>query len=109
MNVHSEEVRQRLSFIDRTIVHAARACRRDGCVSQELRNYVDQMGRQAIRAQRALQARDEHRVRESVEDLARLSDRAQNVIHPADGMTYELKSAVILTHIELLALRCQLD
>jgi hypothetical protein len=109
MKVQHEEIQERLGFIDRTIFHAIRACDSDTSVPDEMRNYVKQLGQRSRQAQCALRSQDEGSVRQSVDDLARISDQAQNRIHPADGMNYDLKSAVILTHIELSALRHQLD
>lgn len=109
MKVHSEEMQQRLGFIDRTIYHAVRACHSDANVPNELKAYVQELGQHSRQAQRALRDRDEYGIRQSVDDLARISDRAQNTIHPADPTDYEIKSAVILAHIELSALRHQLD
>jgi hypothetical protein len=108
MKVHTEEIQQRLVFIDRTIVHAVQACHSDNSVPEELRNCVTRLRQTSTQAQLALRSCDEHGVRQSVDDLARISDEAQNRIHPWDGMNYELKSAVILTHIELSALQYQL-
>lgn len=109
MKVHSEEMQQRLGFIDRTIFHAMRACHLDSSVPKELKDYVQELGQRSSQAQRALQDRDECSIRQSVDDLARISDQAQNTIRPTDSMNYDVKSAVILTHIELSALRYQLD
>lgn len=109
MNVQREEIQQRLGFIDRTIDHALRACCMDSKVPDELKDYVQQLGQRSSQARRALQSDDEGSIRETVDDLARISFKAQNTIHPADDMTYDVKSAVILTHIELSALRYQLD
>ncbi|MGE5622600.1 MAG: hypothetical protein ACM3WS_05550 [Bacillota bacterium] len=109
MKVQREELQQRLSFIDRTIDHAARACNADNGVPTELRHYVDELGQRATQAQQALQSRDAGRIRASVEDLARTSDHAQRRLRPSDGTSYQLKSAVILTHIEVSALRYRLD
>lgn len=109
MKVHSEEMQQRLGFIDRTIYHAMRACHSDSNVPKELKAFVQELGQRSSQAQRALKDRDERSIRESVDDLARISDKAQNAIRPADPTNYQVKSAVILTHIELSALRYQLD
>lgn len=109
MNVQREEIQQRLGFIDRTIYHAMRACHSDSNVPDELRDYVQQLGQRSSQAQRALQSQDERHIRETVDDLARISYEAQNTIHPTDTMNYDVRSAVILTHIELNALRSQLD
>jgi len=108
MNAQREEILQRLGFIDRTIDHAIRACDSDVSIPDELRNYVQQLGQRSSQAQRALESEDERGMRETVDDLARISYQAQRRIHPSDGMNYEVKSAVILTHIELSALRHQL-
>lgn len=109
MKVHSEEMQQRLGFIDRTIYHAMRACHSDTNVPKELKDYVLELGQRSSQAQRALQDCDEHSVRQTVDDMARVSYQAQNTIHPADPTNYEVRSAVILTHLELSALRSQLD
>ena len=109
MKAQQEDLQQRLDFIDRTISHAARVCWRDETVPQELRTWVAQMTRRASQARDALRERDAGGVRATLDDLAHLSYRAQNAIHASDGMAYELKSAVILTHIELSALKHQLD
>ncbi len=108
MKVQHEEIQQRLGFIDRTIVHAMRACHSDDTVPDHVKDCVKQLGVQSGVAQRALESRDVRSVRETVDTLARISNHTQNHIHPADGMNYELRSAVILTHIELSALRYQL-
>lgn len=108
MKAQREEIRQRLVFIDRTIFHAVRACHSDDSVPSELKECVSRMRQRSAQAQHALRSFDELGVRETVDDLARISDEAQHRLHPADGMNYELKSAVILTHIELSALQYQL-
>ena len=108
MKAQREEIRQRLVFIDRTIVHAVRACYSDDSVPVELKDCVKRMRQRSTQAQQALRSFDERGVRETVDDLARISDEAQTRLHPSDGMNYELKSAVILTHIELSALQYQL-
>ncbi|RJF97610.1 hypothetical protein [Noviherbaspirillum saxi] len=108
MKVHQQEILNRLAFIDRTIIHAAKACHHDENVPMELRNCVFRLRQRSRQAQQALRARDESRVRQSIDDLTRISDEAQHRLHPSDGMTYALKSAVILTHIELSALQYRL-
>lgn len=109
MNVQREEIQQRLGFIDRTIDHAMQACHSDSNVPDELRDYVRQLGHRSSQAQRALQSSDDRDIRQTVDDLARISDKAQNTIHPTDSMNYAVHSAVILAHIELSALRLQLE
>ncbi|TFW02368.1 hypothetical protein E4K72_13585 [Oxalobacteraceae bacterium OM1] len=108
MKACKDELQERLHFIDRTINHAVCACRDCASVPHELRQCVDQMEHRARQARRALQTRDVRGMRETVDALARLSHRAQGKIHFSDGMAYAVKSAVILAHIEVAALRWQL-
>lgn len=103
MKAQREEIRQRLVFIERTIFHALRACRLDASVPSDLRDCVKRMCQRSTQAQQAWRLCDERVVRDTVDDLARISDEAQNRLHPTDGMNYALKRAVILTHIELSA------
>lgn len=106
MSTHPNEVQQRLNFIDRTICHAAQACHLDTSIPAELKDYVHQLGLQANQAMQALSSKDEKTVRKSVDALARLSHQAKSAI--GQDVNYDLKCAVILTHIELSALKYRL-
>lgn len=106
MNAQPSEVEQRLSFIDRTIHHAAQACHSDMSIPNELKDFVYQLGLQANQAIRALSAHDAATLRRTIDRLAQLSFHAQNALH--NDVNYDVKSAVILAHLELSALRHQL-
>ncbi|NEX64289.1 hypothetical protein [Noviherbaspirillum galbum] len=108
MTAQREDIEERLRFIDRTIVHAARACQADGRVPSDLKHCVDELEHYASEAKQAWHALDVPRTRRTVENLARLSDHAQSAFREDDDMDHVLKSAVILTHIEVSALRYQL-
>jgi hypothetical protein len=69
---------------------------------------VSELEHRSSQARRAWRLRDVPRMRQTVEHLAQLSDHAQRSIHPHDDMDYTLRSAVILTHIEVSALQRQL-
>lgn len=109
MSIHHSEVQQRLRFIDRTICHAAQACLSDVSVPEELKTVVWELGQRAREAHEALDDDDPATIRKNVDDLARLSQRAQSAIRPQDGFSYDVKSAVILAHLEVNALRCQIE
>lgn len=108
-NMQTSEVQQRLDFIDLTISHAARACCGDTSVPAELTNFVQQLGRQSFQARQALHSNDAGGIRQTIDNLAVLSELAQNIIRPSDGLNYDVKSAVILAHIEVAALRLRLN
>jgi hypothetical protein len=107
MSASPSEFQQRLNFIDRTICHAAQACHSDTNVPGELKEFVHQLGLHASHAMQALQCHDETAVRQLVDALTRLSFHAQKAIR--HDVNYDVKSAVILAHLELSALMHQLD
>jgi hypothetical protein len=107
MNTPSDEVEQRLTFIGRTIGHAAQACRSDTSVPPELKDYIRQLVLQANEVMHALNRRDASTARLNLSALARLSYNAQRAT--GWNVNYDVKSAVILTHIEVNALMHQLD
>jgi hypothetical protein len=109
MKAQSDDIHQRLGFIDETIFHALRACWSDASVPNELKEFIQLLGQRSWQARQALRDHDVRAVRQSIADLVRISREAQGHIHAADGTNYELKSAVILTHIEVSALQHQLD
>jgi hypothetical protein len=106
MREQRNEVEQRLSFIDRTICHAAQACNLDTSIPPELKHYVHQLGQKANQAIQALSCQDETAVRKTVDALAHISNEAKSAI--GHDVNYDLKCAVILTHIELSALKYRL-
>lgn len=109
MKAQSDDIHQRLGFIDQTIFHALRACWSDTDTPDELKEFIQLLGQRSWQARQALQEHDLRGVRQNIADLVRISHEAQGHIHAADGTNYELKSAVILTHIEVSALQHQLD
>lgn len=106
MGAQPSEVQQRLSFIDRTIGHAAQACHSDMSIPEELKDFVHQLGLQANQAIQAVSSHDATTLRQTIDRLAQLSFHAQSVL--GNDVNYDVKSAVILAHLELSALRQQL-
>lgn len=109
MDRQDNEFQIKLEFISRTICHAKRACRLDRSIPRELKTFVYLLSRQSSKARKNFHSGDPGAVRRNVERLAHLSERAQSAIHPAESINYDVKSAVILSHIEISALRHQID
>lgn len=105
MNQQVCDMRQRLDFIERTITHAARACDADRRTPAELKHFITQLEWHSHKTRRALEAHDRSAIRAHLEDLAQASERAQSAIAPKHD--FALKSAVILAHIEVSALKLQ--
>jgi hypothetical protein len=101
MKVHVNEIQQRINFIHRTLNQALRASQSDSSVPSDLKNIIRQLGQKSSKAKQALQSEEEGHIRQSVDDLARLSEHAQKSLSHPDNINYGVKSALILAHIEL--------
>ena len=102
------EIQQRFRRIERTIQQANQACRSDTSAPQELRDCVQQLNRQSQQVKQVLQSEDTHRIRQCVDDLELLGDRAQRACERADDLNDTIRTAVDQVHNELSTLKHQL-
>ena len=107
MKTLAREIQQRFNFIDRTLTHAILACQADASVPNELKDFIRQLDQRSGQVKEALQSRQLNLFRKSVDDLARLSDHVQKSIPRPNNVSYEVKSAVIMAHLEIAALNYQ--
>jgi hypothetical protein len=107
MKALAREIKQRFNFIDRTLTHAILACQADASIPSELKDFIRQLDQRSGQAKEALQSKKLGLFRQSVEDLARLSDHVQKSIPRPSDVNYEVKSAIIMAHLEIAALRYQ--
>jgi hypothetical protein len=107
MKTLARQIKQRFNFIDRTLTQAILACQSDASVPNELKNFIQQLDQRSSQVKEALQSNQLNLFRKSVNDLAQLSDHVQKSIPRPSNVNYEVKSAVIMAHIEITALKFQ--
>jgi len=101
-------IRQQLSQVDQIIASATQALREDKA-SQELKDYVYQLGAQSREAQQALkQAQDAESLIQCIDELAKASDRADRVCANARSMGALPRIAVHQAHLRISELKQQL-
>lgn len=108
MKALARDIQQRFQFIDRTLTQAIQACQSDTNVPGELIDFIQQLDQQYGQAKRALHAKKISLLRQRVDDLAQLSDRVQRSIPRPNNLSDEVKSAVIMAHLEIAALKYQM-
>ena len=106
--MQANEIKQRISHIERSIHQAAQACAADSSVPQDLKKCVSQMDQQSLQANQIMQSHDETRIRQYVDQLEELGDRARTACQTAGNVNDQLKSAVMQAHNELSTLKHQL-
>lgn len=106
--MRANEIQQRFNQIENTIHDAARRCTTAQAVPMDLKDSLQQLDQKAIHARNILQSQDENQIRQCVDELEELGDRAKDACEQATGMDDDLKSAVMQAHQELSNLKHQL-
>ena len=107
--MQSNELQQRFSQVEQTIHHAAQCCESAQAVPMDLKDCIQQLDQQTSRAKGMLQSQDENQIRQCVDDLEQLGDRAKDACeHSTGNLDDELKSAIMQAHRELSDLKHQL-
>jgi hypothetical protein len=107
--MQTSEIQQRFSQIENTIHHAAQCAQSASGVSMDLKDCVQQLDQKATQARSIMQSQDESQIRQCVDDLEQMGDRARDACEQSTGnVDGELKTAVMQAHRELSNLKHQL-
>lgn len=106
--LQSSEIQKRFSHIQQTISEATRSCQSAQSVPQDLKNCVEELDKECKTAQSAMKSQDEDRMRECIDSLEQMGDRAERACQKAGNVDGELKRAVSTMHSELSDLKRQL-
>lgn len=103
------EIQQRFSHIEQTIHQAAEACESATGVPMDLKDSIQQLEQRSGQAKSILQqAKDEESIRQCVNDLEQLGDKARDACQQAPRVDEGLKNVVMQAHRELSDLKHQL-
>lgn len=107
--MQSNELQQRFSQVEKSIHQAAQRCQTAQAVPMDLKDCLQQLDQQAIRARNMMQSQDENQIRQCVDDLEQLGDRAKDACEQSSGnLDADLKNAIMQAHRELSDLKHQL-
>lgn len=101
------EVKQRFSRVEQSIDKAVQACRSDSSVPQDLKDSIMALDNQSDQASQVIQSQDEGKIRQCIDDLEQLSDRAKQACQQAGSVSEQTKNAVMQAHQELSQLKHQ--
>ena len=102
------EVQQRFSRVEQCIDDAANACQQSASAPQQLKDSIQQLDQRSDQARQYIQGQDESRIRQCVNELEELSDRAMQACKQAGNIEPRLQQAVQQTHSELSSLKHQM-
>lgn len=106
--MQTNEITQRFSQVENTIHQAAQRCQSASSVPTDLKDCIQQLDQKTTQARQTMQSQDQNRIRQCVDDLEQLGDRAKDACEHASNLDGELKNAVMQAHSELSNLKHQL-
>ena len=106
--MQTSEIRQRFQHIEQTIQQAAQACQSAGGVPTELKSCVQELDQKSGQARQTMQSQDENQLRQCVDDLEQIGDRAKDACERAGNVDVTVKNAVLQAHRELSDLKHQM-
>ncbi|WP_026045506.1 hypothetical protein [Burkholderia stagnalis] len=99
--LQASEMQQRFSHLQQTISDASRTCHSDKTAPRVLLDWVDELDRECKSARKIMASRDEERIRQWIDDLERIGDRAERACMQAGSVDAGVMNAVSSMHSEL--------
>ena len=106
--LQAKEVARRFGAIEHAIGRAAQLCGKQQGMPMDLKDCIKQLDQQKSAVRQAIDLQDDTRIRQAVEQMESLGDRAKRACGTASSVTPEMKNAVLKVHDELSDLKHQL-
>lgn len=106
--LQAKEVARRFGSIEQAISQAAQLCGKQQGMPMELQDCINQLDQQKSAVRQAIDTQDDARIRQAVDRMESLGDRAKRACGTASSLTPEMQRAVLKVHDELSDLKHQL-
>lgn len=106
--LQTSEIQKRFSHLQQTISEATRTCGSNQSIPQDLKKCVEQLDSECQKAKSVMASQDQDRMRECIDQMESLSDRAERAAKTAGGLDAKVKRCVDTLHNELSDFKHQL-
>lgn len=106
--MRANELQQRFSQVEKTIHQVAQRCQSATSVPMDLKDSIQQLDQRTMQAKDMMQSQDENEIRQCIDELEQMGDRARDACEHSGSVDNELRSAVMQAHRELSELKHQL-
>jgi chromosome segregation ATPase len=107
-SMNTSEVQQRFSQVENSVHQAAQQCQSASAVPMDLKDSIQQLDQRTNEARQMIQSQDENQIRQCVDELEQLGDRAKDACEQSNSVDGNLRNAVMQAHRELSELKHQL-
>ncbi|MGF6266959.1 phosphate uptake regulator [Paraburkholderia youngii] len=106
--LRTSEIQRRFTHLQQTVSDASQTCHADKTIPADLLNWMDELDKECKSARKVMSSSDEDQIRQCVDDLERIGDRAERACQQAGSLDAKIKDAVTSMHSELSDLKRQL-
>lgn len=99
--LQTSEIQKRFSHLQQTIGEASRTCHAGKSIPQDLMNCVDELDSQCRKAQPVMASQDQDRMRQWIDQMEAIGDRAERACKSVGGLDAKVKQCVDSLHSEL--------
>ena len=106
--LQASEMQKRFSHLQQTVSEASHTLHADATIPKDLMKCVDELDNECKSAKKVMSSKDEGRIRQWIDDLERIGDRAERACQKAGSLDTRIMNAVSSMHSELSDLQRQL-
>jgi phage shock protein A len=106
--MQSNEIQQQYNQAETAIRHAAQRCESTASVPMDLKSCIQQLDQQSSKAREAIQSEDEDRIRQCIDEMEELGDKAKAACENGMQVDAQLRESVMQAHERLSNLKHQL-
>lgn len=106
--MQTSEIQQRFNQVENSVHQAAQQCQTASSVPMDLKNSIQQLDQKTSQAKQIMQSQDENQIRQCIDDLEELGDRAKDACEQSGSVDSGIRNAVMQAHRELSDLKHQL-
>jgi hypothetical protein len=106
--LQASEIQKRFTHLQQTVSEASRTIHADTTVPKDLMNWMDELEKECQSATKVMATKDEERIRQCLDDLERIGDRAERACEQAGNVNERIRDTVNSMHSELSDLKRQL-
>jgi phage shock protein A len=105
--LQTSEIQKRFGHLQQTISEASRTLHADKSAPKDLMDCMDELDKECQSAQQAMSSQDEDLIRQCIDDMEEIGDRAERACEQAAAVDGKVKRAVSTMHSELSDLKRQ--
>ncbi|HTR08509.1 MAG TPA: hypothetical protein VMJ11_18020 [Paraburkholderia sp.] len=99
--LQASEMQKRFTHLQQTVSETSQTCHSAATIPKDLMKWMDELDNECKSAKKVMSSRDEGRIRQWVDDLEQIGNRAERACQQASGLDVRIMDAVSSMHSEI--------